>query len=256
MKYTTPSYEEMIKNSYCYNLQDHSSHEWTLVRRLYYKNYLRNKSDQPLIPKKIHQIWLGGKMPDKFKKYVDTWTAINPTWEYRLWGNDDVDKLVVAKKDLFNSVTNIGQKSDILRYEILRRFGGIYVDTDFECLRPLDDFLYLKFFAGVAYDREMVVYNGMVGCIPEHPIMATCVEGQQETYVGNDGQKIMKTTGAYYLTECILANAVNDTDGIVLFPMAFFYPFPNNMRHTNDAHKYIQECTYAVHYWKTSWLLP
>ena len=34
----------------------------------------------------------------------------------------------------------LGEKSDIFRYEILYRFGGVYVDTDFECIKPFECF--------------------------------------------------------------------------------------------------------------------
>ena len=36
---------------------------------------------------------------------------------------------------------NLAERADVLRYEILRRHGGVYVDVDVECLRPLDDLL-------------------------------------------------------------------------------------------------------------------
>jgi hypothetical protein len=45
---------------------------------------------------------------------------------------------------------NVGAKSDILRREVIYRFGGLYLDTDFECLssfEPLHD--RLDFFASL-----------------------------------------------------------------------------------------------------------
>ena len=112
----------------------------------------------------------------------------------------------------------------------------------------------MNFFAGFAYDREMVLYNGLIGCTRRNPIIVSCVGNPQQTYTGADGMKIMKTTGAYYLTECLLENVTKDTDGVVVFPPPFFYPFPNNMRFTNTAYNYIKEFSYAIHHWKTSWL--
>jgi mannosyltransferase OCH1-like enzyme len=41
----------------------------------------------------------------------------------------------------FDRASNFGEKSDIWRYEILFRLGGVYVDTDFECVRPFDSLL-------------------------------------------------------------------------------------------------------------------
>jgi mannosyltransferase OCH1-like enzyme len=35
----------------------------------------------------------------------------------------------------------IRKKTDILRFEILYQFGGLHKDTDFECLKPIDDLI-------------------------------------------------------------------------------------------------------------------
>ena len=254
MKESVDSYENMVRESFCYDLQDQSSYEWNLVRSLYENNYLNSSKTIDKIPKKIHQVWLGSQFPDKFKRYADTWQELNPTWEYKLWGDGDVEGLNLKKIDLFNSATNFGQKSDVLRCEVLRQYGGLYIDTDFECLKSFDDLLYLDFFSGFAYDREMILYNGLIACIPNHPIMISCVNNPQQVHVGADGMKIMQTTGAYYFTKCFLENTTKETENIVIFPPPFFYPFPNNMRFTNTAYNYIKEYSYAIHHWKTSWL--
>jgi len=256
MKLPPVSYDDMLKESYCYKKQDHSSYEWSLVRHLYYNNYINTTAITPKIPKIIHQIWLGGKLPDKFKKYCDTWQKFHPDWEYRLWTDSDISGMEMKKRNLFDTVSNLGQKSDVLRYEILRKHGGIYVDTDFECIKPFDDLRYLDFFCGFAYDKEMVLYNGMIACVPENKILVACTQSPQLAYTGKDGQKIMQNTGAYYLTKCMLSSVRERTRGVVIFPPPFFYPFPNNMRHTNMANSYVKEYSYANHHWKTSWLFP
>lgn len=38
----------------------------------------------------------------------------------------------------FDAAKNYGEKSDILRYEILFVYGGVYADVDVECLQPFD----------------------------------------------------------------------------------------------------------------------
>ena len=47
---------------------------------------------------------------------------------------------------LIDSIENKGCKSDILRYEILYQYGGIYVDTDFESIKPIPKELLKKSF--------------------------------------------------------------------------------------------------------------
>lgn len=61
--------------------------------------------------------------------------------------------------------SNYGEKSDVLRYEILQQFGGIYVDCDFECLKSFDSLLSCNFFSGfsntpAAVEVCLFVWNG------------------------------------------------------------------------------------------------
>ena len=57
------------------------------------------------------------------------------------------------------------ERSDIIRLEVLFRFGGVYVDTDVECLRPIDPLLRegADFFA--AYMRPGTVNNAVIGSV-------------------------------------------------------------------------------------------
>ena len=256
MIFIEEDFDTMIRRSVHYNQKVHDmSQNWIIFKDLYPKNYVQATDFTEKIPRKLHQIWLGGQLPDKWKKYTETWQILHPTWEYKLWTDEDIDNVTIERRDVFNVATNLGQKSDILRYEILRQQGGIYVDTDFECLKPLDDLLFLKFFTGITTDADAQLYIGILGSIPNHPIMDTCATSLK-FYSGNDGDGVMGATGPYYFTRCFFASVNENTGGVVPFPMAFFYPFPNHLRFTEDAYKYILPCSYAIHHWKTSWLYP
>lgn len=254
MKNVADSYWEIMERSYRYHQQDHSLPEWGLIHYLYLKNYIQSEDVAPKIPKKIHQIWLGSELPLKYKLYCNTWQDKHPDWEYKLWRDKDVENLEMEKRDLYEYATNLGQKSDILRYEIIRQHGGIYVDTDFECLKSFDDLLYLNFFLGIAYDPSLLLYCGLFGSVAGNKFITRCVEDLTEPYSGNDGNKIMHLTGPEHITRCFLASVNWDTDDAVAFPMDFFYPFPNDVRFMGDAYSYIRPYSYAVHHWKTSWL--
>ena len=45
-----------------------------------------------MIPKTIHQTWKDENIPyDTFKKeWIESWTNLNPTWEYKLWTDTDI----------------------------------------------------------------------------------------------------------------------------------------------------------------------
>jgi len=62
-----------------------------------------------------------------------SWKEYNPEWEHIFWDEDMIYELNLVNKEAYDAKDNPGFRSDIARYEILNRFGGMYVDTDFEC---------------------------------------------------------------------------------------------------------------------------
>ena len=252
---TPDTYLNLLRQSKLFN-QDlfDGSDDWWLVKDLFDKNFVEERGRiGNLIPKKIHQIWLGGELPEKYKQFTESWKRFHPSWEYRLWTDKDADEFGMTRADAYYSSKNLGTRSDIFSYEILRRHGGLYCDTDFECLKPFDDLLWLNFFTSVAYDARLEMYHGLMASVPEHPIVNSCVADQIQ-YDGENGELIMNATGPYHLTRCFLKNVTENTQGVVAFPMQFFYPWPNYERFGKEPYKYIQSFSYAIHYWCVSWL--
>ena len=95
-----------------------------------------------MIPKIIHQIWLGPCPAPKTE--MRTWKDRHPGWEYRLWDEEAISRCWpdgLYNQKQFDWMQELCGKADIARYEILHRFGGFYADADSVCLRPLDDWL-------------------------------------------------------------------------------------------------------------------
>lgn len=251
-------FKAMIKTSYDFKEQDYNSDpRWTILERLYVKNY-QNAPDYHtnILPKKIHQIWLGGQIPDKYKKFIETWQKLNPDWEYKLWTDEDVKNLNIPNRKLFNSLSNYGPKSDILRYYILNEYGGVYADTDFECLRSFYDFNYLEFFTSIAYQSKLELYPGLIGCIPHHPIMEQIVKDIEKiSFIPNDPTGVLESISSYFFTREFWKVVKDGDDRIVAFPPDYFYPFPNQRGHQKrDGHNYIKDCSYTLHHWAVSWM--
>ena len=90
-----------------------------------------------LIPRVFHRIWLGRQpMPAEFEAFGATWLQHHPGWKMKLWTEANLPPLV--NRWAFQQARTLAGRSDVARYEILFRCGGIYVDTDFECLRNLE----------------------------------------------------------------------------------------------------------------------
>ena len=235
---------------------------WKRVHELY-NNYINNleRKTEPQIPKKIHQIWIGPRpFPKECEILQKTWVDFHPDWEYKLWTNEDIEKFGLTNKKLYDQSTNWGQKSDIARYEILYRIGGLYIDTDFECLHPFD-ILHesCNFYTGIAYDNppKFTLFNGLIGSIPGHPILKECINSMTLDIAKDRsmGYYIMETTGPYYFTRCFLKKAFNN-GGCIAFPVNYFYPWPNNLLSENAREqilKWVNSETFAIHHWHVSW---
>jgi mannosyltransferase OCH1-like enzyme len=230
---------------------------WQLLEELYEKNWHHT---EPVvysnIPQIIHQIWLGSELPEGYKEWADSWKKFNPNYTYRLWTDKDVDGLKLPNRKAYNDITNPGPKSDILRYHILNKYGGIYIDTDFECLQSFQSLSHLDFYTSVGYPSSIEVYPGLMACIPGHPIIKRLVEEIDKVTVADILKKgILNATSSYLFTE-IFFEVVNEYQkGIVAFPPDYFYPYPNNFKGFKNINgkRYIKECSYAIHYWEQSW---
>jgi inositol phosphorylceramide mannosyltransferase catalytic subunit len=239
-----------------------SDPRWELLEYLYNKNYL-NKTDKTVqkIPKIIHQIWLGSSFPDKYINLKDEMMEINSNWKYKLWTDKEIESFGLKNSELFNNISNLGAKSDILRYEILERIGGLYIDIDFKSVKPFDSLCYLDFFAGNGHIIEPHIINSLIACSPKNKFISKIVsELSKKKHFIDDINGVMDNTGPYFITENIF-NMLTKNDNLVIFPTKFFFPFPAKYRHkVNNSprswkfiNKFCNENTYAIHLWHTNW---
>ena len=110
-----------------------------------------------MIPKTIHQIHLGPReLSSQELSWRDSWTQLNTGWQYKLWRDEHVKELSISKC-VMESCTNYAELSDVYRLKILQLHGGLYVDTDFACLRPIDPLFSQKKFA--VFIHLLVLYQ-------------------------------------------------------------------------------------------------
>lgn len=114
-------------------------------------------SKEEQIPKVIHYIWMGENMPDDMKRCVDSWYRLCPDYEIKLWNeqNYDFTKNQYMKKAYENEIW--GFVVDYARLDIVYHEGGIYLDTDVEVIKPLDELR--KEEAFIAYQPKYVPYQ-------------------------------------------------------------------------------------------------
>lgn len=224
-----------------------------ILRDLYLRNHPLLKQPIRAIPRIIHQIWLGSPLPERYRQLQQTWKTLHPDWEYKLWTEEDLDNFSLVNQNAFDESRNYGEKANIWRYEILDRFGGLYIDTDFQALRPFDPIhdLY-EFYAGLAtVDRITLINNGLIASIPGHPILKACIRSirQKKTY----GHGQYGRNGTIFFGHTIMQTILDNPGmNVLIFPPTYFYPYPGK-KAVHALEEYIIESSFAVHFWDMSW---
>jgi mannosyltransferase OCH1-like enzyme len=138
---------------------------------------LIEKSPPPKIPLKLHMIWVGNNpVPDHVIKNYSDWKKLMPHWEFRLWSNDDINLNEFSQEviEKVHQANKGAQKADIMRYFIIEKYGGFYLDSDIVPIRSLDSLVYMNNDL-VLYHDNHVTWNYIINCFfgasPNHPLL-------------------------------------------------------------------------------------
>jgi len=134
----------------------------------------------PLIEKRLHFIWLGGNpIPSFFKDIRKVWEERHPDFTVKLWQECDLPDLednLVNKKMIMDTNRNPAQRADLLRLEVLKMFGGIYLDVDMACVGTVDWLLPSEFFVGISNTKALEVNNAAIGAVKGSNIVSSIIE--------------------------------------------------------------------------------
>ena len=109
-----------------------------------------------MIPKTIHTIWIQGYhlLPEEVQKKHLLVKKKNPDWDFQIWDNDSILKLLKKYPDIFSLYKKITDslslspfisekgkteestkiQSYLAKYVILKEYGGVYCDVNLKCL--------------------------------------------------------------------------------------------------------------------------
>lgn len=212
-------------------------------------------STKPLIPKKIHYMWLGGKkIPEKLQHCIDSWKKYCPDYEIIRWDETNYD----VHKNKFMAQAYDSQRygfvPDYARLEILYEHGGIYLDTDVELLRNIDDLLYQEAFCSVE-KWQVINFGGCSGAIKGHKSLEPFIESwSKRSLVRTDGTLDSISSGlidtSIALKEGYRINGKNQTvNGMNIYSYDYFHPYDymsGKIEMTND--------TFSIHQFHGGWL--
>jgi len=199
------------------------------------------------IPKLIHLIWIGdqSKRPSR---WMETWKEQNPSYEVKIWGNDEVraEKWMLGEQIIGWSNREMNGAADVLRWEILYKYGGLAFDADSICIRPLEDWL-LEPSCFAAWENEItrpgLIATGAMGFPPQHPLIGTIINdirADPNLYGGMAWQKV----GPLRLTETVRKHKYIN---ITIYPSHYFFPrHLTGLEYTGSGH------IFAKQYWSST----
>jgi len=212
-------------------------------------------SDKPLIPKKIHYMWIGKKqLPSNLQKCIDSWKTYCPDYEIIQWNenNYDVDKHPYMRAAYEKGA--YGFVPDYARLDILYQHGGIYMDTDVEVIKCLDLLLYQEAFCGVE-KWQVLNFGGCSGAIKGHPMLGEFLKAREDVmFLDAEGRQNTFTCG-YYDTNAAIKNGycingrTQNIRGMNIYASDYFHPYDYM-----SGHVHMTEHTYSVHWFNGGWL--
>lgn len=209
-----------------------------------------------MIPKIIHYCWFGGKpLPELTVKCIESWKKFCPDYEIMRWDETNFDfascdyarEAYGAKKWAF--------VSDYARLKVLVDYGGVYMDTDVEVIKPLDSFMNERAFSGFETDTD--IPTGIMACEKGFaPFCEMLSEYDKRHFIRDDGSFDMMTnviaiTRYFKLRGFIPNNTKQTIDGFTLYPKDYFCP-----KNHATLKMEMTANTCAIHHFAASWVGP
>ncbi|HEY5313989.1 MAG TPA: glycosyltransferase, partial [Pirellulales bacterium] len=198
------------------------------------------------IPKILHWIWIGERpLPERHRRWMAQWQALHPGWRHWMWREADIlGALPAPLRDFYDRAQTLAGKADVARYWIIHEHGGVYLDTDRSCLKPIDDLLAgCQCFLSYATPAGIVT-NNIFGAVPRHPFLAKVLERLPARF----DPRRPNRSGPLLFTE--LAKGRGD---VRIFERQILDPVPDGDRHLLATQTEFPG-SYSVHYYEASWV--
>jgi mannosyltransferase OCH1-like enzyme len=216
-----------------------------------------------LIPKKIHQIWIGQKeLPEKYKNFSDGIKKLHGDFEYILWTDNTLTRDNFYNYDIIMRCKSFAQKADIMRYEILYKEGGVYIDIDFELYKNISNLLIrcLVLCNESVRGAKNYMANSFIACTKNNENLFKCVNNVKNI---DFSEPINFATGPYYFKKNLdfkenrsmrakgyKTRFLRGKESIYILPTHYLYPLHYSQKNKDFI---VNSETYGVHHWDKNW---
>lgn len=207
-----------------------------------------------MIPKVIHYCWFGyHEKPKLIQKCIESWKKHMPDYEIREWNEQNYD----VKKNAYIRKAYEQKKwafvVDYARFDILNQYGGIFLDTDVELLRPIPkEILEQEAFSG--FEDQGRVNPGLVyGSIPRQQVLVKIMETYEKKEFGGqiDGrmENIVDIVSGVLTEGGLKVNGEYQVvEGVAIYPKDYFCCFNFETQGFETTAN-----TVSIHHYFASW---
>lgn len=204
-----------------------------------------------MIPKIIHRVHIGPSQ-DFAEWCWDTSKKYNYDWEHVTHSNPDSLEWEFVGKYLGMSPT-FAYKSDLMRLELLYKYGGVYIDTDVEVIRSFNPLLQHDS-AFAAWESTDTIGSAIIGSPPGNKdvldLIMYCVGAIE--IESNNG--VIEYGGHLKMfSPSVLTKLWKCNKDVLLLQPESFYPYHWTEKHRRYEDFSVNHNTYAVHHWNASW---
>lgn len=208
-----------------------------------------------MIPKKIHYCWFSGRpVPKEFEKYIDSWKKYCPDYEIIRWDESNYDVTKNAYMASAYKEKRWGFVPDYARFDIIYREGGIYLDTDVELIKPLDELLDNHCYLG--FETTDIINAGLgFGAEKGNPVIGALRDMYEDISFYNEDGSLNLVPSPTYITNCLVKQGVR-LDGslkrqeqLTVYPVDYFAPkdYCTGILRLSDN-------TYSIHHFSCTWM--
>ncbi len=222
------------------------------------KRPIQDGGQEPWIPHIFHQHWDTYNVPRRFRKWIKSWVVKHPKWEYWFWTPKEVRQLLYRYYpqylQIYDNYPKMLNRADVMRYFVLYKYGGIYLDLDMECVKPIDSWTYQLpcFGSEETYEHTYFQYktnqpglmNGILGCRPNHPFYNLTIHWLSEYASIKHVKGGRYSTGPLFINDVYLRyNASSNNQRDLPQKDLFTALHPDYFLPTHDpAYSYKREC--------------
>ena len=207
-----------------------------------------------MIPHKLHYCWFGyNKKPKLIQKCIASWRKYLPDWEIIEWNESNYD--VTGNSYMWEAY---GKKKwafvvDFARFDILNRYGGVFLDTDVELLRTIPKKI-LQYEAFTGFESDNTVNPGLIYASEAGQIMLRCIIREYEGKCFGrkiDGRMENIVDIVTDVLKCHGLETNNEfqiVEGLAVFPKEYFCCFNHETQSFEIAND-----TVSIHHYYASW---